>query len=295
MYATSKQMVEEIFKDHKLIDPRHLLITKISSLCNNGAYIPEQRKYKNTSTGTYETHISPYLITEYYIRNNLKYVCNGETFNSYMKAFDYAVEVKRYDHSLPTREPSSPLLPPIYCSSLVYEKIYCRNFWWILWEFCDYKCYSSNNFKIMKQKFLLELNYYREKYDAKPLVESQYLSSAAQSLLIRAVSMRTKIDITKLENIGKGTLVDAPLILNKWFGEHKLFKHKDFGNPKTRHFTAMVWKSVTRVGFGIKQVGNEIFVKLIYHKNANMPNRFEDNVLKKISRRSGSRKIVNTN
>uniref|UniRef100_A0A0K0FIY7 SCP domain-containing protein n=1 Tax=Strongyloides venezuelensis TaxID=75913 RepID=A0A0K0FIY7_STRVS len=291
MYFTFKQMIEEIFKDHRPIDPRYLLITKIASLGNNGAYIPEQRKYKNATTGTYETHISPYLITEYYIRNSLKYVCNGETFNSYRKALEYAMEAKRHDHSVPTGIPSSPLLPPIDSNSLVYEKIYCRKFWWILWEFCDYHCYSSDNFKVMKKKFLLELNYYRAKYGAKPLVEDQYLSSAAQRLLTKVVLMRTKIDITKLENIGKGTLITAPLILNKWFGEHKLYNHKNFGNPKTKHFTAMVWKSVTSVGFGIMRVGNEIFVKLIYYKKVNMPNQYEEIVLEKVSRRSGSRRL----
>uniref|UniRef100_A0A0N5BLQ3 SCP domain-containing protein n=1 Tax=Strongyloides papillosus TaxID=174720 RepID=A0A0N5BLQ3_STREA len=272
MYATSKQMVDEILRDHTMVNPRHLLITKISSISNIETYFPERQKYRNVSTGKYETRISPYLITEYYIKNNFKFICNGKTFDSYSNALSYVMKVKRNDHSLSMRRPSMNVPPSIDINNLENQIIYCRKFWLVLWKSCNYYCYSSNNFKIMKQKFLLELKYYREKYGAKPLVENSYLSNSALNLLTQAVSMRKKIDITKLENIGKGTLVDAPLILNKWFGEHKFFTNKDLGSPKTKHFIAMVWKSARNVGIAIMRADNEIYVKLIYDKKVNIPN-----------------------
>uniref|UniRef100_A0A0K0FIY8 SCP domain-containing protein n=1 Tax=Strongyloides venezuelensis TaxID=75913 RepID=A0A0K0FIY8_STRVS len=284
MYSTLKQMVDEILRDHEQIDPRNLLITKISSLSNIQTYFPEKRKYKNISTGKYETRILPYLITEYYIKNSLKYVCNGKTFDSYFNALNY-VKAKRNNHLLVTRKPSMTIPPSIDINSLTNQKIFCRNFWSVLWKFCNYQCYSSDNFKIMKQKFLQELNYYRAKYGAKPLIENSFLSSSALNLLIQVIPLRKKIDITKFENVGKGTLITAPLILNKWFGERKFYTNNDSHSPITKHFIAMVCKSASMVGIAIKRVDNEIYVKILYDKKVDMANEYKKNIIKKVNRR----------
>uniref|UniRef100_A0A0N5BLQ7 SCP domain-containing protein n=1 Tax=Strongyloides papillosus TaxID=174720 RepID=A0A0N5BLQ7_STREA len=283
-YATIRQMLMKVIKDHKHIDLRNLLMTKISSISNGVIYKKEEQKYRSLFTGNYVTHISPFVIIEYFIKNKLKYICNGNTFYSYYDAFNYAMMAKRNHSKFPTQRPSSPLLPPLKNINWAREKVYCKNFWLILWKFCDYYCYSRNNFEVMKQKFLLEVNYYREKYGAGKLVESKKLSAAALNYLKEVISLSGRMDITKFENVGKGSLARAPLIMNHWFGEHKNYNWKTrFGSTETRHFTAMVWKSASKIGIGVVRSGNDIYVKVMYNMNVNMPNQFEENVLKKVS------------
>uniref|UniRef100_A0A0K0FIZ2 SCP domain-containing protein n=1 Tax=Strongyloides venezuelensis TaxID=75913 RepID=A0A0K0FIZ2_STRVS len=284
LYATIKQMLEEIIRDHTHVEREDLLTTKISSIRDGVIYKKEVRKYRNMITGAYETHVSPYLITEYFINGKLKYICNGRTFQFYYDAIKYAIMLKRKNRLSTTRRPSLPVLPPPKNVIWAGERIYCRKFWLLLWRNCDYYCYSRNNFEIMKQKFLLEINYYREKYGAGKLVENRRLSVAALIYLKEVISLRSRIDLTKFENVGRASLARAPLIVNHWFGEHKHYNFKTFfGSMKTRHFTAIVWKGVKEIGIGVLKVDNEIYIKVMYDKIVNMPHLFKQNVLKKVS------------
>uniref|UniRef100_A0A0N5BLQ1 SCP domain-containing protein n=1 Tax=Strongyloides papillosus TaxID=174720 RepID=A0A0N5BLQ1_STREA len=284
MYVTMKQMLEEIIKDHQYVHAKYLLLTKISLLGNGKAFIPEKRKYLNIYTGKFLTHTPRLIIEEFYIHNKLKYICNGRTFNSYQMALKYVMNEKRNNPIRYTRKPSSPILSQLEYTDWIKEKVYCRKFWMTLWGTCDYYCYSKKNFRVMIEKFLLEINYYREKYGAGKLVESKKLFTAALNYLREIVSLGSVIDITKFEDVEKASLAKAPLIMNHWFGEHKNYKwNTRFGSTETRHFTAMVWKSVSKIGIGVVQLGNYIYVKVIYDKKVNIPNQFEENVLKKIS------------
>uniref|UniRef100_A0A0N5BLQ6 SCP domain-containing protein n=1 Tax=Strongyloides papillosus TaxID=174720 RepID=A0A0N5BLQ6_STREA len=259
-------------------------MTKISSLDNFNAHNKEEQIYRNIYTGKFLTSTPPLVIEEFFIRKRLIYRCNGKTFTSYQMALKYVFNEKMNNPIKYTRRPTSSVLSPLENVNWAKERIYCRKFWLFLWKYCDYNCYSRNNFEVMKQKFLSEINYYREKYGAGKLVESSKLSLYASKYIKEVVQLRSSMDITNFENVGKASLAKAPLIVNHWFGERKNYKFNTlFGSVRTRHFTAMVWKSVKQIGIGIFQEGNEIYVKLIYDKTVNLPNQFEKNVLKKVS------------
>uniref|UniRef100_A0A0N5BLQ5 SCP domain-containing protein n=1 Tax=Strongyloides papillosus TaxID=174720 RepID=A0A0N5BLQ5_STREA len=284
VYSTMEQLIEQVLKNHHYIDRKYLLLTNIPSFDDVKPYNDEEQIYRNIFTKKFLNSKPPLLIEEYYIRKSLKYVCNGRIFTSYNAALKYVIQEKLKNPIKHTRRPPSAVFLPLEKVNWAKEKIYCKKFWLILWKSCNYYCYSRKNFEVMKQKFLSEINYYREKYGVKKLVESPRLSSYAYKYLKEVVPFRSSMNITNFENVGKGSLTKAPLIINNWFGEHKNYKfNTPFGSTGTRHFTAMVWKSVRQIGIGIFQAGEEIYVKLIYDKTVNLPNQFETNVLKKVS------------
>uniref|UniRef100_A0A0N5BLQ4 SCP domain-containing protein n=1 Tax=Strongyloides papillosus TaxID=174720 RepID=A0A0N5BLQ4_STREA len=289
-YATFSQLVGQIIKNHRYVDPKYLLMTKVSSLNYGEAYIKQERKYRKIYTGQFLKHKPILIIEEFYLYKKLRFMCNGRTFTSYQKALEYVLNEKINNPIRHTRRPSSTILPPLENVNWLEEKVYCKKFWLILWRNCDYYCYSRNNFEVMKQKFLSEINYYREKYGVGKLVESPQLSSTALRYLNEIVSLRSRMDVTKFENVGKASLARAPLIVNHWFGEHKSYKwNTRFGSTETRHFTAMVWNKTSKIGIAVLRVNNEIFLKIMYDNKVNIPNQFEENILKKVNGRYSGR------
>uniref|UniRef100_A0A0K0FIY9 SCP domain-containing protein n=1 Tax=Strongyloides venezuelensis TaxID=75913 RepID=A0A0K0FIY9_STRVS len=283
IYITMKELIEQMLKNHHYINHRYLLMTKIPSLDNYNTYHREEQIYRNISSGKFLTSTPPLVIEEFYIHKSLEYRCNGRTFTTYKNALKYVILEKMNNPIKHTRRPTSLILPKLENVDWFKEKIYCKKFWLTLWKYCNYYCYSRQNFDIMKHKFIAEINYYREKYGARKLVESLRLSSYADKYLKEIVPLRSSIDITNFENVGKASLEKAPLIVNRWFGEHKYYNFNTyFGGIKTRHFTAMVWKNLREIGVGVLQAGDEIFIKIIFDKHANMPDQFRKNVLNKV-------------
>uniref|UniRef100_A0A0K0FIZ1 SCP domain-containing protein n=1 Tax=Strongyloides venezuelensis TaxID=75913 RepID=A0A0K0FIZ1_STRVS len=284
MYATEKQLKEEIIKNHGYVDPKYLLMTKISSFGKGKTLIKEEQKYRNIYTGKFLTPTPQLIIEEFYIRKRLIYKCNRKIFTSYNKALDYVLNEKTNNPLKYTRKPNFPILPPLENINWSKENIYCRKFWMKLWNYCDFYCYSRNNFTVMKEKFLIELSYYRQKFGVNKLVECKNLSTVALNYLKKIIPLNSKVDLRKFENVGISSLGKAPLIINHWFGEHKLYNQNTrFGSPETRHFTAMVWIKANKVGIGIIRQSNKIFVKIVYDRNVIMPSQFEKNALKKVN------------
>uniref|UniRef100_A0A0K0FIZ0 SCP domain-containing protein n=1 Tax=Strongyloides venezuelensis TaxID=75913 RepID=A0A0K0FIZ0_STRVS len=282
-YKTIKELEDQMLKNHQYVDHKYLLMTKIPSIDNYNTYHKEEQMYRNIFTRKFLTSTPPHVIEEYYIRKKLEYRCNGRTFTSYQKALDYVLNEKKKIPIKSTRKPYSTVLPPLEVVDWAKERIYCKKVWLLIWKYCDYYCYSRNNFALMRKKFLLEINYYREKYGAGNLVECPQLSSYADKYLKEVVPLSSSVDITKFENVGRASLARAPLIVNHWFGERKKYNFNTlFGGMETRHFTAMVWKSLKKIGIGVLQAGDKIYVKIIYDKNVNLPNQFIKNVLRKV-------------
>ena len=65
----------------------------------------------------------------------------------------------------------------------------------------------------------------------------------------------------------------------QWYNEIKDYNFNSPGfNMDTGHFTQVVWKSTTKVGFGYAANANSCYVCARYNPAGNMMNAFQDNV-----------------
>uniref|UniRef100_A0A0K0FIY3 SCP domain-containing protein n=1 Tax=Strongyloides venezuelensis TaxID=75913 RepID=A0A0K0FIY3_STRVS len=276
-YYSFEAMAKEIYHDHRLILPRNLLAVKVSHLQYGHNQIVINPKCQKLTGFLYDKQLPGNLIIEYYINGSELYKCYGKTFNRYGTALTYSLFYRIKKHSF-TR--------PITSIDISKQKISCLNFWMYLWKNCHYEYYSKHNFKIMKEKFLLELNYYRFRHGSKVLFEDPRLSRFAERSLERLILRAGRLDPTKHENVAKASLELAPLMINSWYGERKNYDYKSkHGNLNAKHFTAMVWKNTKAVGFGIVKVGHSIYLKVVYDTLTNLPHMFRKNVHKKVKRK----------
>ncbi|XDV37774.1 hypothetical protein PO909_007329 [Leuciscus waleckii] len=147
---------------------------------------------------------------------------------------------------------------------------------------------ADNSFK---KEFLETHNQYREQHHAPPLVYSEDLCKAAQlwaDHLLEKGSLGHS-DTENGENVyyssssAKKTLTGKEAV-DSWYSEIKVYDFKKSGNqPKTGHFTQVVWKSSTELGVGLATDGNKKFVVGQYKPAGNITNAgyYEQNVLPK--------------
>ena len=67
---------------------------------------------------------------------------------------------------------------------------------------------------------------------------------------------------------------------NSWYEEKKnYFKNSNKYSKNTSHFTQMIWKSTTDVGFGFKKKGDYYYGVAFYYPPGNVLGEYKENVL----------------
>uniref|UniRef100_A0A0N5BV81 SCP domain-containing protein n=1 Tax=Strongyloides papillosus TaxID=174720 RepID=A0A0N5BV81_STREA len=166
-------------------------------------------------------------------------------------------------------------------SSLIWKKIWNNRF--------SFGCYSYMNFKLLKERFLREINAYRTAHKAYPLIESLQISEEAQKRAEEIASQKKimSIEIGNYDEIiGFSDLIYAPLMVKKWYDEVLFYNFKfPFFTNKVSNFVKMVWKSTTHVGIGIAKCKCKIFVVLKFSPKIKNTHNFISNIK---SRRANS-------
>uniref|UniRef100_A0A669CEX2 GLI pathogenesis-related 2 n=1 Tax=Oreochromis niloticus TaxID=8128 RepID=A0A669CEX2_ORENI len=142
-----------------------------------------------------------------------------------------------------------------------------------------------------KKEFLDTHNAYRAQHGAPPLTFNTELNDAAQNWANQMLAKKKlgHSDTNDGENVYYAWSSETKTLTGKeavdsWYSEIKDYDFKKSGHqPKTGHFTQVVWKSSTELGVGIATDGNTVFVVGQYRPAGNITNAgyYQKNVLPK--------------
>uniref|UniRef100_A0A669EIS2 GLI pathogenesis-related 2 n=1 Tax=Oreochromis niloticus TaxID=8128 RepID=A0A669EIS2_ORENI len=149
-------------------------------------------------------------------------------------------------------------------------------------------CFADESFK---KEFLDTHNAYRAQHGAPPLTFNTELNDAAQNWANQMLAKKKlgHSDTNDGENVYYAWSSETKTLTGKeavdsWYSEIKDYDFKKSGHqPKTGHFTQVVWKSSTELGVGIATDGNTVFVVGQYRPAGNITNAgyYQKNVLPK--------------
>ncbi|XP_067312477.1 Golgi-associated plant pathogenesis-related protein 1 [Pseudorasbora parva] len=139
-----------------------------------------------------------------------------------------------------------------------------------------------------KKEFLETHNEYRRQHQAPPLAFSEELCSKAQEWADHMLSTNTlgHSDTDNGENVycsssSSEIKLTGKEAVDSWYSEIKDYNFDKSGyQPKTGHFTQVVWKSSTELGVGLATNGRKVYVVGQYKPAGNMTNvgYYEENV-----------------
>ncbi|XP_066524864.1 GLI pathogenesis-related 2 [Hoplias malabaricus] len=140
-----------------------------------------------------------------------------------------------------------------------------------------------------KQEFLAKHNEYRTKHGVPKVTLSEELSKTAQTWADHLLSKRSlgHSDTDDGENVyySFSSVKKKPTgaaAVESWYSEIKDYNFSKSGHqPKTGHFTQVVWKETKEIGVGMATDGNTVFVVGQYRPAGNITNAgyYEKNVL----------------
>ena len=149
---------------------------------------------------------------------------------------------------------------------------------------------SSNNFNSFIAEALQCHNKYRAKHHSPPLKLNKDLCKIAQSYADKLLSTRIlhfSNNKYKGKDVGEnlykcdnGSPVTGEMATENWYSEIKNYDFKKDYQKDTGHFTQIVWKDTTDVGFGIANKNSIYYVVAYYFPPGNFLGKYADNVLK---------------
>uniref|UniRef100_A0A0N5BV77 SCP domain-containing protein n=1 Tax=Strongyloides papillosus TaxID=174720 RepID=A0A0N5BV77_STREA len=146
----------------------------------------------------------------------------------------------------------------------------------------DYTCFSYNNFYLLKQRYMLELNTYRSAHSAKPLIEHFELSERAQRRaeeIAESGKNFPRVDKCYEEVVGKSEILLAPFMVKKWYEEVSEYNFRNpFSKKMPQNFVKIIWKSTTYYGIGIAKRNCELIVVLMFKAKKRNSRRYFSNV-----------------
>ena len=127
----------------------------------------------------------------------------------------------------------------------------------------------------------------REEHGSPDLILNVYLSKLAQDFA-ESLSKKKVTNFPIYEGvflgenryIYKGNMFDVEDMCNAWYNEINLYNQNANEYEKnTSHFTQMIWKNTTDVGFGFKKKGNFCYAVAFYYPPGNTLGEYKENVL----------------
>ncbi|CEF66117.1 CAP domain-containing protein [Strongyloides ratti] len=252
-------------------------------------------------------------VKRYETKDDICYKCKGISFNDLDLAVKFAqrycriksidnqeatiTRVREMDKGCQIRRRHLPKRTQALCQNVVTEVCYPNfdirpylgknNFnlhiWHIIWNGFTYPLFSRNDYRDMKDRFLKEINMYRELHDSFFLFESLTLTEIAQyhaDYLAKYKLVSRKFESMYGETVGVAFYPASSVIVKKWYDESLFYK---FGskNPVygTQMFTQMMWKESRRIGIGIARNDDVLWLVCKYSPKGNIRGRFRENVL----------------
>uniref|UniRef100_A0A0K0FJB6 SCP domain-containing protein n=1 Tax=Strongyloides venezuelensis TaxID=75913 RepID=A0A0K0FJB6_STRVS len=223
------------------------------------------------------------------------YECNNFFFNRHADVVDYYNKLtsgkikrknKRPNRALFCRSISlkNPLLKIAEYSypDLLKSNPFSERIWKRVWGYCDYSCFSSNNFKNLKVGFLNEMNEYRQLHGVQPLVKSSYLQQLA-GFQVKRDAFPVPIMLKSNHSVGYISatyeLKNANLIVKKIYDKFMSSYNWHGKNKKNRDaiYGRIIWNSTKEVGIGIYVAGSKLYAAFLFFPKGGFKD-FKNNV-----------------
>ena len=129
-------------------------------------------------------------------------------------------------------------------------------------------------------------NKIRKQHGAQPLNINEELNLLAQNYSEK-LDKKEKSPISFYKNvflgqniyIYKGKDFNVEDMCNAWYNEGQQYDNNSLNYQKnTSHFTQMIWKETSEVGFGFKRKGNKHYGVAFYYPPGNTLGEYKDNV-----------------
>uniref|UniRef100_A0A0K0G220 SCP domain-containing protein n=1 Tax=Strongyloides venezuelensis TaxID=75913 RepID=A0A0K0G220_STRVS len=285
IYPTKMLMWEKIRKKHSTINSSNILLLNIGTYLKHGPFQKApQHIYENPLLNFAIKRPSSIVIQEFYIRRKAYYNCLERTFQDYDKAKGYAqLMTLRVKYTFKQR-----LHPEVPKELNILKKIryfcFSSRIWLSVWKNCYYyRCFAAHNFKQFKLRLLNELNLYRMRHNANPVIVKNLATKLAEAYLQRILNTGLKFTSqSDLQYYESSPYYFAPLFFKKWYDEGKHYRYgSQIEIRGTEHFTAMIWKAVKYVGIAVKEVNNIVHMYIVFQPKPNGIKLFLSNVEKR--------------
>uniref|UniRef100_A0A0K0FJA8 SCP domain-containing protein n=1 Tax=Strongyloides venezuelensis TaxID=75913 RepID=A0A0K0FJA8_STRVS len=154
--------------------------------------------------------------------------------------------------------------------------------WKRVWSGCDFFCFAANNFRLLKEGLVTEINEYRRIHGVNPLITYSVLEEGARAQA-RKNNLDVPIWVSKSPLVGYlGTicsLYKANFVIKKMYDKllsNYQWNGKDPKNDISK-FSQLIWKSTERIGVGVSVKGNRICIILFFNPKGGVGN-FKKNV-----------------
>uniref|UniRef100_A0A0N5BV75 SCP domain-containing protein n=1 Tax=Strongyloides papillosus TaxID=174720 RepID=A0A0N5BV75_STREA len=210
------------------------------------------------------------------------YECDGRVVPTLQKLAECALK-KRQQMYGPTCQRMSYRVEPSVCTNNEYKKrmsnskLFCESIdvvqllnyqnslkkstfsdkiWSSIWKNrYSYGCFSQYNYRLLRERYMREINAYRSSHKASPLTEDLKLTQIAQARALKLAyykKLSPDPNTDYEEIIGSVRLFTAPLLIKSWYDS--MFKYKlryPSFTRKSQNFIKMIWKNTTYLGIGI--------------------------------------------
>uniref|UniRef100_A0A0K0G210 SCP domain-containing protein n=1 Tax=Strongyloides venezuelensis TaxID=75913 RepID=A0A0K0G210_STRVS len=155
--------------------------------------------------------------------------------------------------------------------------------WHFVWDRCSrIECYSKNNFALLYEKFLEEMNIYRRIHGSRPLELDGRLNRLAMENAVKSAESGRLISSIKYdvgENSAICSSLHAPLTVYRWYNEKNHHNYKTTAPLATsQHFTNLIWRSALKVGIGIAKKANQLYIFVEFWPPYNLNYNIRENV-----------------
>ncbi|CEF66105.1 CAP domain-containing protein [Strongyloides ratti] len=192
---------------------------------------------------------------------------------------------RKYTLYTKTSNPEYELYEKFNIDSVVGKDPFSNRIWHAIWDSCNYKCFSLNNYRQFRTRLFTEINIYRRHHNVKPLVENTKLHILSERHARRIAYEKTlrRDTLTEYgETLGAAYYPAGSLIVKKWYDENKYYKYStNHPNYGSQMFTQLVWKSSQQIGIGVATNDDIIFVVCKFYPKGNINNQYIYNVFKR--------------
>uniref|UniRef100_A0A0K0G233 SCP domain-containing protein n=1 Tax=Strongyloides venezuelensis TaxID=75913 RepID=A0A0K0G233_STRVS len=285
LYSKKSDMMKDIIIDHPQIRTDKLLLLNVGRFVRyDEAVDPYQYVYENPFPVFAKKKLSAVIVHEIYRNGLITYECLKKTFASFNKAKSYATKmtVKYFFH--PRKQHKIKLPDYMNIPKMVKKYSFSGKIWHNVWNKCYYyKCFAASDFLQLKLRFLNEINSYRSGHGVRGVTISKYSTRLAEKYLRTILNVAPKfLDRSLLRNYVSIPFYLAPLIVKRWYEEHKKYNYDTKAAiTGTEHFTSLVWAGVKKVGFAVEERDDIIHFVCVFYPQPNMPRFFKSNVLKR--------------
>ena len=149
--------------------------------------------------------------------------------------------------------------------------------------------YINESEGIFQNGMLKYHNIYRNMHGTNNLNLTNELSEKATNYAKKLLESNSNFELNnfyKNQILGENILFSPKKkteeeICNSWYDEYNNYNYtKNTFQKGTNHFTQIIWKSTTEVGFGYHNMGEKYCYVALYYPQGNILGKFTENVLK---------------